>query len=153
VPDEFWVLVAGPGDATPPEVAAAETAGRSLALAGVVVLGGGGDGVMAASCRGAASVGGRTVALLPGDDRRAANRWIGVAVATGLGEGRNALLVRNADAVIAIGGGHGTLSEIALALRAGTLVVGLGTWAVDGVVLADGPQDAVERVVAALAPS
>jgi uncharacterized protein (TIGR00725 family) len=83
---------------------------------------------MAAACRGAHEAGGLTVGLLPGTDRSAGNAWLTVAVATGLGEARNALVVGAADALIAVGGGFGTLSEIGLALRSGRRVVGLGTW-------------------------
>jgi uncharacterized protein (TIGR00725 family) len=115
---------------------------------------GGLGGVMEAACRGARSRGGLTVGLLPGVDRDAANGWVVVALPTGLGEARNALVVRAADAVVAIGGGWGTLSEIALALKAGVPVVGVGTWepalsgaAVEGVVAVDGPREAVEEAV------
>ena len=83
---------------------------------------------MEAACRGAHAAGGMTVGLLPRRDRDAANRWVTVAIPTGLGEVRNALVVRAADAVVAIGGGYGTLSEIALALKTGKPVVGLDTW-------------------------
>jgi uncharacterized protein (TIGR00725 family) len=83
---------------------------------------------MEAVCRGASEAGGTTVGILPGPARDAANRHVGVAVATGLGEARNAIVARTADVVIAVGGAYGTLSEIALALRAGKRVVGLGTW-------------------------
>jgi hypothetical protein len=146
-----WVLVAGPGeDASPLALAQAEAVGRSLALAGHVVLTGGLGGVMAAASRGAASVGGLAVGILPGEDRAAANRWVGLALTTGLGEMRNALLVRNADAVVAVGGAYGTLSEVALALRAGLVVAGLGTWDVEGVVALEDPDDAVALVVDAL---
>jgi uncharacterized protein (TIGR00725 family) len=124
------VAVIGPGDAPEgsDEWIAAETVGGLLAEAGAVVVTGGLQGVMAAASRGASDAGGTTVGLLPGVDRAAANRWVTVAVPTGLGEGRNLLIVRAADAVVAIGGGYGTLSEIALALRAGITVVGLATW-------------------------
>ena len=83
---------------------------------------------MEAACRGARSEGGTTIGLLPGTDRDEANGWVVLALPTGLGEGRNALIVRAADAVVAIGGGFGTLSEIAFALRAGVPVFGVGTW-------------------------
>lgn len=83
---------------------------------------------MAAACRGAKEGGGTTIGILPSDDRDDANAWVDVAVPTGLGEGRNALVVRAADAVVAVAGEFGTLSEIALALRLGKPVVGLGTW-------------------------
>lgn len=122
------VAVVGPGEATAEEVAAAEAIGAELARAGALVVTGGLGGVMAAACRGAASVGGTTLGLLPGSDRREANEWVAVAVPTGLGEARNALVVRSADVVVAVGGAYGTLSEIALALRAGTPVVGWRTW-------------------------
>jgi uncharacterized protein (TIGR00725 family) len=108
---------------------------------------GGLGGVMEAACRGAKDAGGTTVGILPGTDRAAANPFVDVAVATGLGEARNALVVRAADAVIAIGGGYGTLSEIALALKAGKRVVGLETWDVEGVEVADSPAAAVEAVL------
>jgi uncharacterized protein (TIGR00725 family) len=102
---------------------------------------------MEAACMGAKDAGGTTVGILPGTDRAAANPFVDVAVATGLGEARNALVVRAADAVIAIGGGYGTLSEIALALKAGKRVVGLDTWDVEGVEAVDSPDAAVEAVL------
>lgn len=122
------VAVVGPGRASPEEEVAAEAIGAELGRAGVIVVTGGLGGVMAAACRGAVSAGGTTLGLLPGVDRSEANRWVTVAVPTGLGEGRNALVVRSADAVVAVGGAYGTLSEVALALRAGTPVVGWRTW-------------------------
>ena len=145
-----WIGVVGPSEAAAGELASAEAVGAGLAAAGAILVCGGLGGVMEAACRGAGSSGGLTVGLLPGDDRRAANPWVSVALPTGLGEGRNVLLVRAAQAVVAIGGGWGTLSEIALALRAGKAVIGLGTWspahartAGTGVVVAGGPDDAV----------
>jgi uncharacterized protein (TIGR00725 family) len=98
---------------------------------------------MEAACRGAKQAGGLTVGILPESDRSAANPYVDVALPTGFGEGRNALVVRAADAVIAIGGGYGTLSEIALALKAGKRVIGLDTWEIEGVAPADGPEAAV----------
>jgi uncharacterized protein (TIGR00725 family) len=83
---------------------------------------------MEAACRGAVEAGGLTVGILPGLDRADANRYVEVAVPTGLGEARNALVVRMADALVAVGGEYGTLSEIALALKAGKPVVGVSTW-------------------------
>jgi uncharacterized protein (TIGR00725 family) len=121
------VAVVGPGDsATAEEVAAAREVGRLLAEAGAIVLTGGLGGVMAAATEGAAAVGGLTVALLPGTDRSVSSA--SVVIATGLGELRNGLLVRAADAVIAVGGSWGTLSEVALAMRSGVPVVCLGGW-------------------------
>jgi uncharacterized protein (TIGR00725 family) len=113
----------------------------------VVLVTGGLGGVMEAACRGAREAGGTTIGILPGSDRSAANAYVGIAIPTGLGEARNALVVRAADALIAIGGGYGTLSEIAFALKAGKRVVGLGTWDIDGVEAADSPEAAVETVL------
>jgi uncharacterized protein (TIGR00725 family) len=102
---------------------------------------------MEAACRGAKECGGATVGILPGADRSDANPHVDIAIPTGLGEARNALVVRAADALIAIGGGYGTLSEIAFALKAGKRVVGLGTWDVEGVEVADSPEAAVSIVL------
>ena len=152
-----WIGVVGPGDATSDDVARAEEVGHALAEAGAILVCGGLGGVMEAACRGARAAGGLTVGLLPGDDRRVANPWVSVALPTGLGEGRNVLLVRAAEAVVAIGGGWGTLSEIALALRAGKTVVGLDTWqpahdhvAGPGVVAAPSPRAAVDLALGSL---
>jgi uncharacterized protein (TIGR00725 family) len=142
-----YVAVVGPSEASPEEIGLAETVGRGLAQAGVVVVTGGLGGVMAAACRGAAEAGGTTVGLLPGSDRAAANEHVTLAIATGLGELRNGLVVRAADAVVAVGGGYGTLSEVALALKAGKPVIGLGTWEIDGVEQAASPADAVQRAL------
>lgn len=122
--------------------------GRGLATHGAVVVTGGLGGVMAAASRGAASAGGTAVGLLPGADREQANEWVTVAIPTGLGELRNGLVVRAADALVAVGGGYGTLSEIALALKAGKRVVGVGTWDVDGVEAVPDAGAAVERLFA-----
>lgn len=138
-----YIAVVGPGEASPAEVQAAEAVGAGLAGHGVTVVTGGLGGVMAAACRGAMRAGGTTVGLLPGDDRADANSWVQIAIATGLGELRNGLVARAADAMIAIGGAFGTLSEIALALKIGLPVVGLDTWAIDGIEAAGDPQEAV----------
>jgi uncharacterized protein (TIGR00725 family) len=126
--DRVHVAVSGGGEAGEKACRQAEEVGRELARRGAVVVTGGLGGAMEAACRGAKEGGGTTIGILPSDDRSAANRWVDVAVPTGLGEGRNALVVRAADAVIAVAGEYGTLSEIALALRLGKPVVGLGTW-------------------------
>jgi uncharacterized protein (TIGR00725 family) len=102
---------------------------------------------MEAACRGAKEAGGQTVGILPGSDRAAANAFVDVAIPTGLGEARNALVVRAADALIAVGGGYGTLSEIALALKAGKRVVGLDSWDIEGVVAVPDARAAVRAVL------
>jgi uncharacterized protein (TIGR00725 family) len=123
-----YVAVIGGARAGQPDERRAEAIGEALARAGATVVCGGLGGVMAAACRGAKSAGGLTVGILPGDDRAAANPWVDVAIPTGLGEARNALIVGAADVIVAVGGEYGTLSEIALALRAGKPVVGVATW-------------------------
>lgn len=125
-----YVAVIGPGLAEQAAQEAAYEVGRRLAQAGVVVVCGGLGGVMEAVCRGAKAEGGTTVGLLPGASRQEANPYVDIAIPTGMGELRNALVVRAADAVIAIAGGFGTLSEIGLALRLDKPVIGLGTWEV-----------------------
>ena len=142
-----YVAIVGASEASATQMDTAETVGRLLASAGAVVVCGGRGGVMAAGCRGVAEAGGIAVGILPGLDRGAANEWVTVAVATGLGELRNGVIVRAADAVIAIGGAYGTLSEIALALEAGLPVLGLETWDIDGVEHTSSPEDAVSRAL------
>lgn len=119
------VAVVGGSDCTSAEAALAEDLGRRLAQRGAVVVCGGLTGVMEAVAKGARAAGGLTIGILPGNNARDANAYIDVPLATGMGEMRNALIVRVAGAIVAIGGGSGTLSEIALALRIGTPVVGL----------------------------
>ncbi len=150
----LYVAVVGPGEAEARLLSDAEAVGRRLAEAGAVVVCGGLGGVMEAACRGARAAGGVTVGLLPGDDRRAANASVAVAIPTGLGEARNALVARAADAVVAVGGEFGTLSEIALALKLGRPVVGLGTWElarggepVPAIVAVASPEEAVRRAL------
>jgi uncharacterized protein (TIGR00725 family) len=134
------VAIVGPG--REPTSAAAEV-GRLIAERGAVLVCGGLGGAMEAACRGAKQAGGLTVGILPGVDRADANPFVDVALPTGLGEARNALVVRCADVVIAVGGGYGTLSEIALALKAGKRVIGLDTWEIEGVQAASDPEAAV----------
>lgn len=122
------IAVIGGAEASADVLVAAEAVGRGLGSAGVTLVCGGLGGVMAAACRGAKTAEGRTVGILPGSERSAANQWVDVVIATGLGEARNFLVVNSAAAVIAVDGEEGTLSEIAAALRRGIPVIGLGTW-------------------------
>lgn len=126
-----------------PAVEAAFEVGRLIARAGAVVVCGGLGGVMEAACRGAREEGGPTVGILPGGSPADANPWVDLPIATGLGYTRNALVVMNADAVIAVDGEYGTLSEIAYGKIHGKKVVGLGTWEIKGVVPAATPEEAV----------
>lgn len=123
-----YVAVCGAGVAAPEMMAVAEEVGRGLARRGAVVVGGGMTGIMEASSRGAKEAGGTTVGILPGQSRSDANDFVDIAIPTGLGEMRNGLIVRAADAVIAIAGEFGTLSEIALALKTNVPVVAIDTW-------------------------
>jgi len=133
------IAVVGGGSGADPTVSVAERVGLALATAGATVVCGGLGGVMAAACRGAKAAGGLTVGILPGKDPHDANQWVDVVIATCLGEARNALVVNSADGVVAIGGEYGTLSEVALALRAGIPVIGVSTWSL---VRPDGTADA-----------
>ncbi|CAN5620922.1 hypothetical protein BH20ACT17_BH20ACT17_15800 [soil metagenome] len=144
LPTAYVAVVGAGADVAPALFAQAETVGALLARQGAVVVTGGLGGIMEAACRGARMVGGTTLGLLPGEDRAAANCWVSVAVATGMGELRNGLVVRASEAVIAVAGEYGTLSEIALALKLGRRVVGLGSWEIDGVQRAADPAAAVK---------
>lgn len=128
MPHPPYVAVVGPSAPDPAVADQARTAGRLLAERGYLLLTGGLGGVMAAAAAGASAAGGTAVALLPGDRREDASPGHAVAIPTGLGEMRNALLVRSADAVLAVGGSWGTTSEIALAARTGVPVVSVGSW-------------------------
>jgi len=131
VSDNVCVAVIGPGaSASPQDCSAARTVGRLLAERGISVVCGGLGGVMEAVAEGASAAGGFSIGILPGSDRRVANRFLTVVIPTGLGELRNGLVIRSADAVIAIGGSWGTLSELALARQAGLPVVTLHGWQV-----------------------
>ena len=151
-----YVAVVGPS--TPADgdaerlLSAARQAGRQLAERGCVVVTGGLGGVMAAAAEGAAAVGGTAVALLPGSSRDDASPGHSVVIPTGMGEMRNALVVRSADAVLAIGGAWGTLSEIALAARTGVPVFTVGSWDLPGpeVVACATVDEAVVRITSGL---
>jgi hypothetical protein len=142
--------VIGAGKADEAALKVAEDVGRGIAAMDAVVVCGGLGGVMEAAARGARAAGGITVGILPRDRKEEANPSIDIAITTGFGEGRNVLIVRSADALIAVGGEYGTLSEIALALKAGKTVVGIGTWDIPGVIRADSAEDAVRKVFAIL---
>jgi uncharacterized protein (TIGR00725 family) len=147
-----YVGVIGSGVPATETDALAEKVGQGVAERGAVLVCGGLGGVMEAACRGARSAGGRTLGILPGSDRGTANPHVELAVATGMGELRNGLIVRAADALIAVGGEWGTLSEIALALKLGKPVVGLRTWPLaragapeEAIVVSEDAEQAVER--------
>jgi len=140
------VSVIGGSTVTESQYELAREVGRLLGERGHEVVCGGLTGVMEAACAGARETGGHTIGILPGNDRTAANEYVDTPIATGLGNARNALVVANGDAAIAVDGGTGTLSEIALALDAGLPVAGLETHNIDGVAAVDSPGEAVEYV-------
>lgn len=134
------IAVIGAGTCTRREYNLAHEVGRLLADKGFVVVCGGLFGVMEAACMGAKEAGGTTVGILPGIAREDANRYVDVVVPTGLRDARNAIVATCAEAVIAVGGKLGTLSEMALALKRGIPVVGVGTWRLD-------PERLIDRLV------
>ena len=117
------------GDPAPAEaLAQAERAGREIALAGHMLICGGRGGVMEAACKGASEAGGLTIGVLPDSDRSQMNPYVRIPIVSGIGRARNLTIALTADAVIAVDGGYGTLSEIAFALQHGKPVAGAGTW-------------------------
>lgn len=148
-----YVALVGPAQPEADDlIELARRAGALLAGRGYIVLTGGLSGVMAAAAAGVTSVGGTAVALLPGDDRAAASPGHAIVIPTGMGEMRNALIVRAADAVLAVGGSWGTLSEMALAARTGTPVFAVRSWELPPpeVVGCVDVEDAVARIAAAM---
>ena len=149
------VAVIGGHTCTAEEANLAEAVGRMLAQQGVLLICGGRGGVMEAACRGAKTAEGITIGVLPGTDARDANPYVDIGIATGMGEARNAIIISSAQAVVAVGGDYGTLSEIALALKRALPVVGLGTWEltrrgksiVEAIYRAESPGEAVSWVI------
>jgi uncharacterized protein (TIGR00725 family) len=138
------IAVIGAADASEDVRSAAREVGNAIARAGVVLVCGGRGGVMEAAAEGARAAGGHTIGILPSYERASANPHIEFAIATGMSHARNAIVVASADAVIAMPGEAGTLSEIGLALKIGRPVVALGGWhQIDGVHHAPDPQAAV----------
>jgi uncharacterized protein (TIGR00725 family) len=148
------IAVIGGGQCTKKEAKLAEEVGRELAKRGAVLVCGGLGGVMEAACRGASAEGGTTIGILPGEDSHLANPHVQIAIATGLGYARNIVVAKSARAVIAVGGSHGTLSEIGYALQGGIPVIGLGTWSLSrngredrSIITAQSPAEAVEKAL------
>jgi uncharacterized protein (TIGR00725 family) len=150
------ISVIGAGEATPEIAKMAEEVGVELARRGATVVCGGLTGVMEAVCKGAKSASGTTIGILPGNDPRAANRWVDIPICTGMGYARNVIVVKTGRAVIAVDGAYGTLSEIGHALGDGTPVIGLKTWDLSrngesdsGIEIAGSPAEAVEKALRA----
>ncbi|MBC7085556.1 MAG: TIGR00725 family protein [Methanomethylovorans sp.] len=130
----------------------AEEIGRELAMRGVILICGGLGGVMEACARGAKRQGGNTIGVLPGNSREEANRYIDFQIVTNMGHARNAIVVASSDALIAVGGEYGTLSEIALALKMGKPVVIIESkWVIEGAIRSSDPVEAVDLALNAIA--
>ncbi len=149
-----FISVIGGSQSSAREIRLAEEVGRELARKGAVLVCGGLGGIMEAACRGASSEGGITIGILPGDDREQANPYVQFPIVTGIGYARNAVVAKSGQAVIAIGGSYGTLSEIAYALQSSIPVIGLGTWSLsrngqpdDSVIPMEDPVEAVDKAL------
>ena len=143
------ISVIGAGTCTKEVSSVAEEVGKCIAENGATLVTGGLGGVMEAASKGAKEAGGLTVGILPGSDRGEANPYVDIPVVTGLSHARNIIVVRTGDAVIAVAGEYGTLSEIALALKIGKPVLGINTWEdIDGVISVSSAEEAVKRAIA-----
>jgi uncharacterized protein (TIGR00725 family) len=148
------IAVIGGGQPTSKETQLAEKVGRELAKHGAILVCGGLGGVMEAACKGASAEGGMTIGILPGENRQSANPYVQIPIATGIGYARNAAVAKSAQAVIAIGGSYGTLSEIGYALQTCIPVISLNTWTISrndkqdkSIIPAESPAEAVEMAL------
>jgi uncharacterized protein (TIGR00725 family) len=140
--------VIGAGKCSKEIYALSEEVGSLVGKNGWLLICGGLGGVMEGAAKGCSNAGGITVGILPEKDKTAANQFINIPISTGMGEGRNLLVVRASDIIIAISGGYGTLSEIGLALRIGKPLIGLKTWPnINGIDYVETPQAAIEKVI------
>lgn len=152
--NKLVIAVIGSGQSSPEEAKLAEKVGRELAKRGATLLCGGLGGVMEAACKGAQAEGGLTIGILPGENRYTANPYVRIPIVTGIGYARNVIVVKSAQAIIAIGGSYGTLSEIAHALQSGIPVIGLNTWSFSrnsqpdkSIIPAKDAKDAVDKAI------
>jgi hypothetical protein len=152
--DKKFIAVIGGSQCSKKEAQLAEEVGRELARRGAILVCGGLGGIMKAACKGASSGGGTTIGILPGDSSQTANPYVQIPIVTGLGEARNVIVVKSVQAVIAIGGSYGTLSEISHALRNGVPVIGLNTWSLarngrqdKSIIPAQSPVEAVDKAL------
>jgi len=151
------IAVIGGGQCSQQETELAEAVGREIARRGAVLVCGGLSGVMEAACRGASNEGGLTIGILPGENRDAANPYVRIPIVTGIGYARNVIVAKSAQAVIAIDGSYGTLTEIGYALQSGIPVIGLNTWSLarDGqpnssIIPAENATDAVSKAISSI---
>lgn len=154
---KVFIAVIGGSECSAQEASLAEAVGREVARRGGAVICGGMGGVMAAACKGASDAGGTTIGILPGESRQSANPYVQIPIVTSIGYARNVIVVKSADAVIAVGGSYGTLSEISYARQAGLPVIGLNTWAIsrnghpdDSIITAASPEEAVNKAFEAI---
>lgn len=157
VSNQKLIAVIGGSQPSSEEAKLAEAVGRELAKRGAILVCGGLGGVMEAACKGASSEGGITIGILPGDSRQAANPYVQIPIVTGMGYARNVAVVRTAQAVIAIGGNYGTLSEISHALQSGIPVIGLNTWTLskndrqdNSITIVQSPAEAVDKALSSI---
>ena len=155
--NRLFISVIGSNKCSPKDAEAAEELGAELARRGATLICGGLGGIMTAACKGARSAGGTTVGILPGSRREDANPYVDIPIVTTMGEARNVVVACSGQAVIAICGEFGTLSEIAYALRNNIPVIGLNTWSLskggqvdDSIIVAHSPKDAVDKALAAI---
>ncbi|MFC1941491.1 TIGR00725 family protein [Chloroflexota bacterium] len=148
------IAVIGGSEPSPEEAKLAEEVGRELARQEATLVCGGLGGVMEAACRGASLEDGLTIGILPGDSARTANPYVQIPIVTGIGYARNVSVVKSAQAVIAVGGSYGTLSEIAHALQNDIPVIGLNTWSLskngqqdNSIILVQNPMEAVKKAL------
>ncbi len=147
----IYIAVCGAGSCDEDTCGLAEELGREIGLRGAALVCGGLGGVMEAAARGAREAGALTIGILPGFEKSDANPYIQVPIVTGLSLSRNLVIVRTADAVIALPGAYGTLSEIALALKIGKPVIGINTWELgEDLIRARDAKDAVAKAIAAV---
>jgi len=149
-----FVAVIGGSQCSKKEAQLAEKVGRQLARRGAILVCGGLGGIMKAACKGASAEGGTTIGIIPSNDRQTANPYVQIPIVTGLGEARNVIVVKSVQAVIAIGGSYGTLSEISHALKNGIPVIGLNTWSLSrngrqdkSIILAQSSTEAVDKAL------
>jgi uncharacterized protein (TIGR00725 family) len=149
-----FIAVIGGSRCSPEEAELAEAVGREIARKGAILVCGGMGGIMEAACRGAHTEGGVTIGILPGESCRMANPYVQIPIVTGIGYARNVIVVKSAQAVIAIGGNYGTLSEISHALQSNIPVIGLNTWSLSregqtdsSIILAQNPAEAVAKAL------
>ncbi|MFN3396495.1 MAG: TIGR00725 family protein [Thermodesulfovibrionales bacterium] len=140
------IAIIGAGRAEGDLLKIAEKVGRLVAERNAILVCGGLGGVMEAAAKGAKEAGGTTIGILPSDRKDQANPYIDIPIPTGFGDGRNVIIIRTADAVIAVGGEYGTLSEIAFALKAGKPVAGIKSWDINGIIKADNDEDAINKI-------